>query len=72
MKRVGLAGLGTENCTFSPFSTRLADFSVKRGREILAAVRQVVGADCLISAADDRSELVDYDLWRQGPVGDRQ
>lgn len=33
--RIAIAGMGTESCTFSPLPTRLADFDIARGAEIL-------------------------------------
>ena len=35
--RIAIAGLGTESCTFSPLPTRLDDFTIKRGVELLEA-----------------------------------
>ena len=33
--RIAVGGMGTESCTFSPLPTRLEDFTIKHGSEIL-------------------------------------
>lgn len=37
MFRIAVGGIATESCTFSPLPTRLSDFRVRRGQEILDA-----------------------------------
>lgn len=37
MFRIAVGGIATESCTFSPLPTRLSDFYVRRGQEILDA-----------------------------------
>ncbi|MCA9994820.1 MAG: M81 family metallopeptidase, partial [Anaerolineales bacterium] len=37
--RIAVGGIATESCTFSPWTTRLADFWVERGEEMVAGER---------------------------------
>ncbi len=62
MTRIGIAGIAIESSTFSPHRTRLSDFTVTRGDDLLARYAWISGVPS-ISGGSSRPDWSDGVEW---------